>query len=186
MVMLRQGKAAPDVLIFLGDDVPIKTITSRLPDGIDGLDWDVCTGDALKHRLQVKDGRLTTPDGIEYKALLIADKAHINAESQAQIDAFRKAGVPVLYSGKSIVRPLEMLTQRESVAHTHRKTDDGDLFYLANLEDTATTVSFRLQDNPRKVSVWHNLTGHRHTLKSNHDGTFTLTLQPCESVFLIY
>ena len=186
MVMLRQGKAAPDVLIFLGDDVPVKTITSRLPDGIDGLDWDVCTGDALKHRLQAKDRKLVTPDGIEYKALLIADKAHINAESQAQIDAFRKTGIPILRLGESIVHPLEILTQRESVAHTHRKTDYGELFYLANLEDTATAISFRLQDNPRKVSVWHNLTGHRHTLKSNNDRTYTLTLQPCESVFLIY
>jgi hypothetical protein len=186
MVMLRQGKAAPDVLIFLGDDVPIKTITSRLPQSIDGLDWDVCTGDALKHRLQAKDGRLTTPDGIEYKALLIADKAHINAESQAQIDAFRKAGVPILRSGESIARPLEILTHRESVTHTHRKTADSELFYLANLEDAATTVRFRLQDTPKKVSVWHNLTGRRHTLTSNNDSTFTLTLHPCESVCLTY
>ena len=186
MVMLRQGNAAPDVLIFLGDDVPIKTITSRLPSGIDGLDWDVCTGDALKHRLQAKDGRLVTPDGIAYKALLIAGKAHINAESQNQIDAFRKADVPILRSGESIVRPMEILTQRESVAHTHRETEYGELFYLANLEETATTVSFRLQDNPKKVSIWHNLTGRRHTLKSNNDGTFILTLQPCESVFLTY
>ena len=186
MVMLRQGKAAPDVLIFLGDDVPIKTITNRLPKDIDDLDWDVCTGDALIHRLQVKDGRLVTPDGVEYKALLIADKAHVNAESQAQIEAFRKAGVPILRSGESIVRPLEILTQRESVVHTHRKTSFGELFYLANLEDTATTVRFRLQDNPRKVNVWRNLTGSRHTLKSNNDGTFTLTLQPCESVFMDY
>ena len=186
MVMLRQGKAAPDVLIFLGDDVPIKTITSRLPNDIDGLDWDVCTGDALKHRLQVVDKHLVTPDGIAYKALLIADKAHINAESQAQIDTFRKSGVPILHSGESIVRPLEILTHRESVVHTHRRTGNTELFYLANLEDTATTVRFRLQDNLSKVSVWHNLTGYRHALKSNHDGTFTLTLQPCESVFLTY
>lgn len=186
MVMLRQGKAAPDVLIFLGDDVPVKTITSRLPDGMDGLDWDVCTGDALKHRLQAKEGKLVTPDGIKYKALLIADNAHINVESQAQIETFRKAGVPILRSGEDIVRPLEILTKRESVAHTHRTTGFGELFYLANLEDTETAVSFRLQDKPRKISVWHNLTGHRNTLKGNHDGLFTLTLQPCESVFLTY
>jgi hypothetical protein len=185
MVMLRQGKSAPDVLIFLGDDVPIKTITSRLPDGIDELDWDVCTGDALNNRLQAKDGKLVTPDGITYKALLIALQAHVNAESQAQIDAFRKAGVPILRSGENIVRPLEMLTHRESVAHTHRRTDNTEIFYLANLEDTATTISFRLQNNPQKVKVWHNLTGRRHTLKSNHNGIFTLTLQPSESTFLI-
>lgn len=186
MVMLRQGKAAPDVLIFLGDDVPIKTITSRLPKDIDGLDWDVCTGNALKHRLQAKNGQLTTPDGIEYKALLIADKAHINTESQAQIDAFRKAGVPILHSGENIVRPLEILRQRESVAHTHRKIDYGELFYLANLEDAATTVTFRLQNNPKIISAWHNLSGRLSTKKANTDGSFTITLYPCESIFLTY
>ena len=186
MVMLRQGKAAPDVLIFLGDDVPIKTITSRLPNDIDGLDWDVCTGDALKHRLEPKDGRLVTPDGVEYGALLIADKAHVNEGSQMKIDEFRKAGVPILHSGEGIVRPLEILTNRESVAHTHRKTDKGELFYLANLEEKDNTVRFQLQAHPRKVMVWHNLSGRRHKLKSHADGTFSLTLQPCESVFLTF
>lgn len=186
MVMLRQGKAAPDVLVFLGDDVPVKTITSRLPEGIDGLDWDVCTGDALRHRLQVKGGRLVTPDGIAYKAILIAGKAHVNAESQARLDAFREAGVAILHSGESIIRPLEILTHRESVVHTHRRTDNTEIFYMANLEDRTTVVSFRLQDMPKKIKVWHNQSGSRHTLKGNNDGTFTLTLHPCESVFLTY
>ena len=226
MVMLRQGKAAPDVLVFLGDDVPIKTITSRLPKGIEGLDWDVCTGDALTHRLSARDGQLVTPDGITYKALLVADKAHVNATSQAQIDAFRKAGVPVLHSGESIVRPLEILSHPESVVHTHRrlfgnyqspkqpnnqttkqpndqspkqpnnqspkqpndqttKQPNNQLFYLANLEDSPTTICFRLQSHPKKVSIWHNLSGHRTSLHCQPDGTFTLSLQPCESVFLI-
>ena len=186
MVMLRQGKAAPDVLIFLGDDVPIKTITSRLPKDIDDLDWDVCTGDALIHRLQAKDGRLTTPNGIEYKALLIAEKAHVNAETQTQIDAFSKADVPILRSGESIVRPLEILTHRESVVHTHRRTDNTEFFYLANLEDAITTVSFHLQDKPKKINVWHNLSGRLSTKKANTDGSFTITLYPCESIFLTY
>ena len=184
-VMLRQGKAAPDVLIFLGDDVPIKTITSRLPDGIHGLDWDVCTGNALIHRLETKDGQLTTPDGVTYKALLIARMAHINDESQAKIDAFRQAGVPVLQSGEKIMRSIEILTSHESVVHTHRKIGESDLFYLANLEGRATTVSFRLQGHPGKARLWHNLSGRCSTLKSHSDGTFSLTLQPCESVFVI-
>ena len=186
MVMLRQGKAAPDALVFLGDDVPIKTITSRLPDGIDGLDWDVCTGDALQHRLQAIDGKLYTPDGVEYGALLIADKAHVNEESQRTIDAFRSAGVPILRSGEGIVRPLEILTKRESVVHTHRRTEDSELFYLANLEDSTITVCFRLLAFPRKVMVWHNLNGRHDKLKNHRDGTFSLTLQPCESVFLTF
>jgi hypothetical protein len=186
MVLLRQGKAAPDVLIFLGDDVPVKTLTHRLPDGIDHLDWDVCTGDALKHRLQAKDGRLRTPDGVEYGALLIARQAHISAEMQSLIDNFRKAGITVLHSGESIVRPLQIVTGSENVVHTHRKADSEDFFYLANVEDTVTTVRFQLKDIPRKVCVWHNLSGRRHSLRPHPDGSFTLKLQPCESVFVSY
>lgn len=185
MVMLRQGKAAPDVLIFLGDDVPVKTISSRLPRGIEGLDWDVCTGHALTHRLKASDGQLMTPDGVTYKALLIADQAHINAASKAQIEAFRQAGVPVLRNGENIDRPLQMLSQGERVAHTHRRVGECDVYYLANLEDSITTVSFRLQDSPKKVAVWHNLSSRRTTLKRQPDGTFSLSLQPSESVFLV-
>ena len=57
---------------------------------------------------------------------------------------------------------------------------------MANIEDRTTVVSFRLQDMPKKMKVWHNLSGSRQTLKCNNDGTFTLTLHPCESVFLTY
>lgn len=186
MVMLRQGKAAPDVLIFLGDDVPLKTITNRLPKGIEDLDWDVCTGDALKHRLQAKEGRLTTPDGVTYKALMIADRAHISLESKTIIEQFRQAGVPILTSGESVERPMVVLTPGEHVVHTHRRIGVRELFYLANIEDEKTTVRFRLQDYPRRVTIWHNLTGRRATLRSSSDGDFSLSLKPSESVFLTY
>ena len=186
MVMLRQGKAAPDVLIFIGDDVPIKTISSRLPDGIGQLDWDVCTGDALKNRLVAKDGKLCTPDGVEYRALLIADKAHACRETQKLIDGFMEAGVPVLCSGESIVPPLQMEEGMEAVVHTHRKTENEELFYIANIEDEETPIRFRLQAMPQKVCVWHNLSGKKRYLKCQEDGSFSLTLKPCESVFLTF
>ena len=187
MVMLRQGKAAPDVLVFLGDDVPIKTIDSRLPNGIDGLDWDVCTGDALMHRLEPRDGKLTTPDGIAYHALLIADKAHISAESQARLETFRKAGVAILRSGENLVRPIETIPQnRHDIAHTHRRIGRSEVFYLANLEDSATTVSFKLDDRPQRVTVWYNRSGRQTRLRSQSDGVFQLLLQPSESAFVTY
>ena len=186
MVLLREGKAAPDVLIFLGDDVPVKTISSRLPGGIDHLDWDVCTGDALRNRIQVWDGKLTTPDGVVYGALLIGSKAHVSSRSQQLIDSLRAAGVPVLRSGEHIVRPLQIVSGGDSVVHTHRRTDSEELFYLGSTANTAIQVVFRLQANPHKIMVWHNEKGRRHMLKPRVDGTFVLSLQPCESVFLTF
>ena len=186
MVMLRQGKAAPDVLVFLGDDAPIKTLASRLPDGIGHLDWDVCTGDALKNRLIASNGQISTPDGVTYHALLIADKAHVNNSSRKMIDSLREAGVAILHSGENITRPLLLTKGAMSVVHTHRKTTREDIFYLANIEESITHVAFRLQANPNKIQVWHNMTGRRQWLKPDSGGTFSLSLQPCESVFLIY
>ena len=186
MVMLRQGHAAPDVLVFLGDDVPIKTITSRLPEGLDGLDWDVCTADALNNRLKAVDGRLVTPDGIAYKALLIAKQAHISAQTQRRIDALRAAGVPVLHSGECVVRSIVVGEGIGSVVHTHRKTGKMDIFYLASIEEQPIDVSFRFQANPKRILLWNNATGRRRTLKADADGTFTLRLPPMESVFLTF
>ena len=186
MVMLRQGVAAPDVLVFLGDDVPIKTITSRLPDGLDGLDWDVCTADALTNRLEAVDGRLCTPDGIEYKALVMAKQAHISEQIQRLIDTFHASGVPVLFSGENIVRPLVVEKGKGSVVHTHRRSDKTDMFYIASIEEHPIDISFRLQANPKRITLWNNATGRRRTLKPNADGTFTMRLRSMETVFVTF
>ena len=186
MVMLRQGKAAPDVLIFLGDDAPIKTISSRLPKGIDGLDWDVCTGDALCNRVKAKDGRLCLANGIEYKALLIAQKAHINEQSRRQIASFQAAGVPILYSGESIDRPLVIENSEESVVHTHRRTAKEEIFYIANIEDREMEIAIRLKDRPKCVTVWNNMTGESYELNRGLNPTFDLKLKASESVFITY
>ena len=55
-----------------------------------------------------------------------------------------------------------------------------------NKEDSTITVCFRLLAFPRKVMVWHNLNGRHDKLKNHRDGTFSLTLQPSESVFLTF
>ena len=186
MVMLRQGRAAPDVLVFLGDDVPIKTITNRLPEGLDGLDWDVCTADALSNRLKAIGGHLVTPNGIAYKALLIAKQAHISEQTQRLIDSFRAAGVPVLHSGESVVRPIIVEKGKGSIVHTHRQTDTMDIFYLASLEEHPIDVSFRLQVNPKRITLWNNATGRRRTLNPAADSTFTLRLRSMETVFVTF
>lgn len=186
MVMLRQGHAAPDVLVFLGDDVPVKTLTNRLPDGLDGLDWDVCTADALINRLEPADGLLRTPDGITYKALLIARQAHISPATRRRIEAFRSAGIPVLQTGEAVTRPLVITKGKGCVVHTHRQAGNTDIFYVAGTVELPSDVSFRLEHQPKRVTIWSNMTGRRHRLKPAADGTFTLRLRPMESVFITF
>ena len=185
MVLLRQGLAAPDVLVYLGDDIPMKILTNRLPKGLNGLDWDACTGDALK-LLTLRDNQLLTKGGVAYKALLIAQGTMITEESRQLIDAWRAVGFPVLQSGESIPRPLLIEQGAESVVHTHRHFDKQELFYLANKEDQETDVTFRLQGCPEKVTIWHNATGKCTKLKSCSDKSFEIHLKPVESICITY
>lgn len=187
MVMLRQGVAAPDVLVYLGDDVPMKILTHRLPKGLDGLDWDACTGDGLMLLTQ-QNNRLTTPGGISYRALLIAKDAMITEASRRQIETWKAAGFPVLESGETIPRTLFIEEGADAVVHTHRHMASGttELFYLANIDDREITVSFRLPGNPEKVTVWQNATGRRLTLKRQAGGNFQIRMLPVESVCITY
>ena len=185
MVLLRQGLAAPDVLVYLGDDIPMKIITNRLPKGLEGLDWDACTGDALK-LLKLQGNLLATEGGITYKALLMSKGALVTEESQRLIDEWKAAGFPVLQSGESIHRPILIEQGDDSVVHTHRHLCDKELFYIANKENHDTDIVFRLQDQPPKVTVWHNAIGKRTTLKSRADNSYLLSLKPVESVCITY
>ena len=186
MVMLRQGKAAPDVLVFLGDDVPIKTISSRLPAGLDELDWDVCTADALRTRIKAVGGKLETPDGVSYRALVIADKAHITKETRQLINHLRSEGIMVVHSTEAIPRPIVIEQGDSAVVHTHRRIANNELFYIANKEDHPVTIIFRLQDTPSKLTLWNNSNGTMSTIRRNSDGTYTLRLLPTASVFVSY
>ena len=152
MKTLRRGKAAPDVLIYLGDDVPVKTLTHRLPDNIDELDWDVCTGDALRNRISATvDGLLTTPDSIIYKALIIEDGIYISPDSQKKIEHLLSAGVRILKNGATVERPLLITEGKDSVVHTHRKINGKDVFFIANITDKPVTVRYSFNDDKKKL-----------------------------------
>lgn len=151
MKTLRRGKTAPDVLIYLGDDVPVKTLTHLLPDNIDELDWDVCTGDALQNRISAtENGLLTTPDSIIYKALIIEEGIYVSPESQKKIELLRSAGVKILKDGATVERPLLITEGKNSVVHTHRKINGKDVFFIANITEQPVTVRYSFNDDKKK------------------------------------
>lgn len=194
MVMLRQGKAAPDALVYLGDDIPIKILTSRLPDGLEHLDWDACTGDALQ-LMTAADGKcrnasLNVP--IDYKAVIIARKAFISPNSQARLDSLKQNGVQILTDGSSLARPLQIIDGKESdIVHTHRIiTIDGkekDLFYIASIANAPTSIGllFHGKTSVRTAQIWYNRNGSKQIVRSDDNGIFRLSLAPGESVGIV-
>ena len=69
--MLRQGLFSADILYFCGETVPNFTLINRKP--IPGFDYDVINAQALLSRAETKDGKVTLPDGMSYRYLVIPE-----------------------------------------------------------------------------------------------------------------
>ena len=68
--LLQQGVYVADALIFCGENVPTGKTSLNIPPG---YHYDTCNADVLLHRLAVKDGRLTLPNGASYAYLALGD-----------------------------------------------------------------------------------------------------------------
>lgn len=176
MYMLRQGKAAPDVLVYLGDDVPVKTLTYRLPDGLQGLDWDVCTTDAI---LRCTDYIRQT-----YRAVLVAKGIDVPEKVRTVLGELERTGIPTLDSGADIVRPV--VVSSDDIVHTHRVVNGNEMFFLANINEMERDVIVRFIASPRKIEVWRTKDGSKARQKALTDGTFRIRLQGNESVFVLF
>ncbi len=71
--LLQQGLFVADVCYYYGDHVPnFARLKSSDPARVlPGFDYDVITEEAILTRLSVRDGRLTLPDGMSYRALAL-------------------------------------------------------------------------------------------------------------------
>ncbi len=68
--MLQQGRFGADLVYFYGEDSNLTAIFAhKSPEIPAGYGFDYINADALIHELSVKDGRLVTPAGMEYKVL---------------------------------------------------------------------------------------------------------------------
>jgi len=68
--MLQAGLAANDIAVFYGEESSMTAIYGNiLPDIPQGYRYDYVSSDVILNLLTVKDGALTTPSGMNYKAL---------------------------------------------------------------------------------------------------------------------
>jgi hypothetical protein len=72
--MLSRGLFVADVCFYVGDDVPNFTRRRVIIDGLgEGFDYDYCNSDVILTRMDVKNGRIVLPDGMNYKLLVLPE-----------------------------------------------------------------------------------------------------------------
>jgi hypothetical protein len=93
--MLQQGKYVADVAYFIGEDVPKMTgiCDPPLPKG---YSFDYINGEVILNRLEVKNGRLTLPDGMSYRILVLPKLETMRPELLKKISDLVKQGAVIL------------------------------------------------------------------------------------------
>jgi hypothetical protein len=197
--LLRQGLPVHDLAIYLGDDVPMKVLAHSMPQLPTGYDYDVCTTDALFHRMSVGDsGRIALPDGVQYQAIVVKRDAFVSAASCARLDSMQQAGVPVWRDGDAETF-AEFATRRglnpdliappdRRTYFAHRRTTDADIYLITNHEDTPIDFTYGLHATRRNVEVWDAVTGQRYRASTSMSTDYThlrLALAARASLFVV-
>ena len=94
-VLLQAGVPVADVAYFIGEDTP-KMTGIRQPELPAGYDYDYINADVLLNRARVEQGRLTLPDGMSYRLLVLPPNETMRPETLAKIKTFVDGGLAVL------------------------------------------------------------------------------------------
>jgi hypothetical protein len=119
--MLQQGKFAADIIYYYGEDSNITALFGgRLPDIPAGYNFDFVNADALKNRLMVADGKITTGSGMSYRLLALdPNSQHMSLGVLRKIRDLVKAGAVVVGP-----RPIESPSLADSQANFRAIADE--------------------------------------------------------------
>jgi len=96
-LMLQQGRYAADVCYYIGEDAPIMT-GGRVPEIPKGYAYDYVNAEVLLERMEVRDGRLTLPDGMSYGMMVLPPVRTMRPEVARRLLALVRAGARVFGS----------------------------------------------------------------------------------------
>ena len=239
--MLQQGHFGADLVYFYGEDSNLTAIYEhKSPEVPDGYGFDYINADALIHELSVRDGRIVTPGGTEYRVLGLAPYSrHMSlpvlraihklvtegavvagpkpnddpslADDHAKFSKLsdelfgdgsgvHKVGKGTVYAGQDLGDVFTALhvakdfdyTKPESDTYllfAHRKTADGDLYFVDNRNDRNEQVEATFRVTGKEPELWYAETGKTEPASYTiADGrtTVPLTLEPWGTVFVVF
>ncbi|MHB8901556.1 MAG: glycosyl hydrolase [Thermoguttaceae bacterium] len=215
--LLRQGLFVADFAYLLDETVP--TFAAPRPDQDPprpaGFDYDVLNAEVLLGRASAAGGRLTLPDGMSYRYLVLPHQpeAVLSAATVKKINELADAGVPVIGPPALVASvpklrqgPLDAVTRADRLTPDvelrelspqaafdwiHRRQDDTDIYFVSNQAslDATATVVFRIAG--RKPELWDAVTGSVRDLpqyRQTDDGRTEVPLQfaPRQSWFVVF
>lgn len=205
--MMQMGRPVVDVLVYLGDDAPLKTLAYRLPVIPEGYNFDVCTLRSLRYWASLGSAQEPSfnldnaPWAPQYKIIVVEPRTEISPEAEQLFNELSQRGIKIIRgNGKETIAQYADIVAAGIVASGvhpdmsiksknepddktffyHRQTDDADIYFIYNHSSHDYTTPLLLRTQRKNIELWDALTGKRTTVT---DGT--LMLRPYESKFII-
>ena len=160
---------------------------------LNGYQYDSMNRDALLNlATMTSDSCISLPSGAKYRVLVIPQK-NLSKEVKDKVESFKKAGVAVIehpYTEPDFAAfglPRDIVLPKD-IAYTHRRTEDTEIYFLANQIDKKRKFLVSMRENCNVIILYDPLTGRYQGAfdESTSNGTSTeITLQPNGSLFVI-
>ena len=203
--LLRQGEPVVDLLVYLGDDPPVKTLAHLLPVVPEGYNFDTTAADGLRGAQVVRraDGTpvLRLPSGMEYRMLVLQRNVAADDVLRTAAAAWRDAGLPVYDAGTAatlsdpVPVPFAPDLQFHSAAKLddclrfgHRRLPDADVYFIYKHGGEPFGQEVTVRTPYRRLYRLDPLSGRLAGLAASvQDGVadVRLDLAPDESAFVI-
>lgn len=193
--LLRQGEPVVDILIYVGDDPPVKTLAHLLPVIPEGYNFDTTAWDALEGAT-VQDGMLVLRSGMSYRMLVIQRNVSLTVKQRSMFDGWKAAGLPIHYAAvlDGIHAPVPVPFEPDLPFHSagklddcvrfgHRRLPDADVYFIYNHSPKAFRQEIAVRTPYRNFYRLDPLDGSLTPLTP--DSGPRLELAPDESAFLV-
>lgn len=188
--MLQIGKPVVDLLVYVGQDAPLKTMAYKLPTIPEGYNFDVCTMRSLKAWKENRNNFYAP----EYKVLVVQDRTRITPEAETLFEEMGALGLLIIRCdkgekvaevlAKAGLKPDIRIESKDEAADKtyfyHRKTKEADIYFIYNHSNHYIENALEMREEMRKTELWNPLTGER---KQVTDGR--IRLKPYEGIFVI-
>ena len=199
--LLRWGEPVVDLLVYLGDDPPVKTLAHLLPVIPEGYNFDTTAANGLQGAevVRLPDGTpvLRLPSGMEYRMLVLQRNVAAGDPLRSVSDAWRAAGLPVYDAAAAgtISDPVPVSFAPDLDIHSaaklddcvrfgHRRLPDAEVYFVYNHGPKVFSQKVSARTPYRRFYRLDPLDGSVSALQSD-SRSFVLDLSPDESAFIV-
>ncbi len=164
--LLRQGRYVADIAYFYGEEAPLTGLYGEheVADIPPGHAFDFVNADALLDLLQVRDGRLVTPSGMEYRVLQLGGtSSRMTLKILRKIAALADAGAVVI-GARPVASPSLADDPAEYERLTARLWGGGRIWDMPAAEALARAgiaPDWRVAGDTVPLRVLHRVSGER-------------------------